>query len=550
MPNFAPTFDLSGFTFTDKSDHVTVFADITAGTIGIRNTTSVDTLAGNDVIEARLNLSAGDGSAGSVQAVLVAHQIPMGAGADEVIGAVSAHLGNDASWALDGINVSDAPLITGDGRDLVKGKVVIHAGTNFVGDNQGIDNRDGTIATGAGHDEVIGAIRIWAGDYTATKVLGTDGILGGHSLVETGDGNDCVTGAASFRGGGVAATGDVTATVSGIHGETITTGLGNDSVSGVAKASLGNVASGGLVNEKAVGINDVAITTGAGCDEIIGRGIATVHAGGPAQGDGIYAGTISTGDGNDWISGSGFASGQFATARGFGYNSSDLGAGNDTLEATARAVGATATAFAIAFTTKLDMGDGDDCVIADAKIAGSSSNSSLVFGINDGSIDLGAGNDRLEARAESCGPGFAAGILQATIQAGDGRDYISAEGRATGAGSEGYGIVGGRVDLGAGNDWLVARGSTAGLSSATLLGGAGNDTFDLGSGTGSIDGGADRDLLILDGKWTSYTFTHGVDPGTGTIVNAANGTNLSVSNLESFKFCNGTFSFGTLFGGP
>jgi hypothetical protein len=102
------------------------------------------------------------------------------------------------------------------------------------------------------------------------------------------------------------------------------------------------------------------------------------------------------------------------------------------------------------------------------------------------------------------------------------------------------GIRGGQYNLGKGSDTVIARatgvGVNIGVQDVLIHGGKGHDTFDLQNGTGEIMGGKGRDLLLLEGSLSDYTFTP-LDASLGvTIQNSLNHTNLLVSEVEEFQF--------------
>ena len=77
----------------------------------------------------------------------------------------------------------------------------------------------------------------------------------------------------------------------------------------------------------------------------------------------------------------------------------------------------------------------------------------------------------------------------------------------------------------------------------TLNGGAGNDRLNAGTkvGTGSdlVDGGTDTDTLLLAGNFADYNRTRPTATDT-LLVNTITGENITVRNVESFEFLDGT----------
>ena len=110
------------------------------------------------------------------------------------------------------------------------------------------------------------------------------------------------------------------------------------------------------------------------------------------------------------------------------------------------------------------------------------------------------------------------------------------------------GIDGYEVFLGDGNDYVRARGASAGVKDVLIEGGAGRDLFDLHSGTGTVDGGRGFDALVLAGDAHDYVFV-AAGPGMGGIQNVdpAGPTDLNVESIERFRFDDGVYSYGELF---
>lgn len=54
------------------------------------------------------------------------------------------------------------------------------------------------------------------------------------------------------------------------------------------------------------------------------------------------------------------------------------------------------------------------------------------------------------------------------------------------------------VSGGDGNDLITVSGTTFALQDALISGGSGDDTFQVGIGQGTLDGGSGNDLVILD----------------------------------------------------
>ena len=149
-------------------------------------------------------------------------------------------------------------------------------------------------------------------------------------------------------------------------------------------------------------------------------------------------------------------------------------------------------------------------------------------GIVMASIDALGGDD--EITGNSAGDA----IDDSTIDGGSGDDVIT--GNATLSGAE-IAISNSNIDGGSGDDVITGIGENVGISNSTIHGGSGNDIFDLQSGTGTVMGGRDEDLLILEGLKSDYTFTpiEELDLGVN-ITRASTSTDLAVSEVELFQF--------------
>ncbi|MBP0030081.1 S8 family serine peptidase [Roseofilum sp. Guam] len=261
----------------------------------------------------------------------------------------------------------------------------------------GVLGRD-TIQGGDGNDSIFAGT---GGVYTDDTVGGSDTVIGGRDddSIFGGNGDDYLDVDASLVNSIIPASDDA------VQGnDTVRGGYGNDTIGrlGSAVGATGvDYYDGGEGNDSIQGGNQGANTVG---DTLIGGGgNDTIEAGG--QGDDSVLG----GDGDDVIT------------IGGGNDFADSGNGNDSI-------------LAIGGNNTILTGDGDDSVITNAGTH---------------YIDFGAGNDNAVFEA----------FTIATINAGDGNDFVS-----------------------------------GGLSS-TIAGGAGNDTFYGGVLDDSIRGGSDDDYL-------------------------------------------------------
>lgn len=301
---------------------------------------------------------------------------------------------------------------------------------------------------------------------------------------------------------GASYTGDVSLSVEGAAaGVTIDLGSGNDTVTGSSKADTINVRAGN--NNVAAGDGNDTVTAGDGSNVInSGAGNDTVTVGGGANvidagagDDGVTVGNganaIVTGSGDNRVTG---GNGANTVTGGTGVDTIELGNGANSIDAGDGA-------------NRVTVGGGVNTVTsgtgADLVNAGDGGNSITTNGGND-TINAGDGNDSIAAGAGN--DSVSAGGGNDTISAGDGDDFVSA---------------------GAGNDQI-----SVGTGVDTVLAGAGNDTIDAtvnfdADGTfvedvldadgnviskiftpdrDSIDGGADRDTLVVTAGATDANF--------------------------------------------
>ena len=60
------------------------------------------------------------------------------------------------------------------------------------------------------------------------------------------------------------------------------------------------------------------------------------------------------------------------------------------------------------------------------------------------------------------------------------------------------GVLNSSVNGDHGNDTISISGSTFDIEDALIYGGSGNDTLDIGTGSGTVDGGSGYDVLAMD----------------------------------------------------
>lgn len=177
---------------------------------------------------------------------------------------------------------------------------------------------------------------------------------------------------------------------------------------------------------------------------------------------------------------------------------------------------------------------------------------------NNSKVTSGNGADLIVGEATSRGIGLAIANALANVEAiaDDTSEVNTFTATLANANVEvnstSIGIRGGEYDLGNGDDTIRAiatgEGVNIGVQDVLINAGRGADTFDLQSGTGVVIGGKGKDLLVLEGNKTDYTFTELTSTLGVTIQN--NNTDLNVSEVESFAFAedSGTvFDYSDLF---
>ena len=150
--------------------------------------------------------------------------------------------------------------------------------------------------------------------------------------------------------------------------------------------------------------------------------------------------------------------------------------------------------------------------------------------INYGTIDTGDGNDTITGTSTGNGVGI---LNSGTINTGDGNDRI------TGTSSSGYGILNNEtINTGDGNDIVDALEGGFGGNGTTYLD-DGNDTL-KGFGTGNFYGGAGTDKLIF-GEGT-YVISGSTVVFDGVIMNVNQFEQIGGANGGLFTFGDGTLT--------
>jgi hypothetical protein len=145
-------------------------------------------------------------------------------------------------------------------------------------------------------------------------------------------------------------------------------------------------------------------------------------------------------------------------------------------------------------------------------------------------------------------------VVNAAIE-GDGGDdtiAISAEslqvGQALFNNQIGYGVFESSVNGGDGDDRITATGTTFAIQDALITGGRGADFFDTGIGSGKIDGGAGEDYIQLNFfDATTMTLTllgSGVIEISGSVdgLGKANAWTQQILNVEQFEINSQSFN--------
>ena len=362
------------------------------------------------------------------------------------------------------------------GNDLIDASYI----EPIAGGSDKIDNGDAGLPGASGNDDYV---RAGAGNDTVRAGAGNDIVYGGtgNDSLDGGTGNDTLLGE---DGNDTLLGGDGNDLLyGGVGADSLDGGIGDDTLYGEdGKDTL----LGGSGNDSLYG--------GAGDDSLDG-GIGNDTLYGDDGND-----TLLSGDGNDSLFG------------GAGADSLDGGIGNDTLDGGDGA-------------DRLTGGAGDDTF----RLTGTFGNDTIVGG------ETGeTAGDLIDATGVSANTtlnfsGNEAGTLAAggstasfseieRIQLGGGNDIVNASATTSGV----------NVDSGAGNDSL-----TGGSGADTLAGGAGNDTLDGGAGADNLSGGAGDDTFRLTGTYGNDTIVGGETGETaGDLIDA---TGLSANTTLNFS---------------
>ena len=303
---------------------------------------------------------------------------------------------------------------------------------------------------------------------------------------------------------------NIKATANGIDnsGGQINSGQGNDTVDG---DTIGSVAAVAVASADASAIVDAICKApmSEGLTAVAGA-IATSLAQATLSATGIknVGGIITSGKGNDNISASATSSSDSFISGSFSSLTSPPTPGNQALAIAV--LNATANA--------------SDQAIAIDNTGG-------------GFIRTGTGDDTINATAKASDKAIAIDNVTGSITTGTGDDTILAQ--ATG--SDSYGIFGGRIDMGQGDDRLIASSFAGG---ANIDMGQGQD-FVQGFGSATVDGGKGYDILSL-GSYNKDSFKIGFGPNNGANFQL-DGITMTTTGFEQFQFAGGvTYTYNQL----
>lgn len=265
--------------------------------------------------------------------------------------------------------------------------------------------------------------------------------------------------------------------------------------------------------------------------------------------------TISGTNSNDSITGT---SSNDTINSGAGNDTINSGAGNDTINAGS----GDDTVYAGSGNDNVDGGSGNDFIDGGSgndELEGGSGNDTLLGGSGNDELEGGSGNDLLYG-----GTGndvLEGGSGDDQLYGEDGNDIlIGGDGNDALYGNNGNDIlIGGSgndtLSGGAGNDILIGNGGNdildGGEGNDIIVGGADADLILAGKGDDIINGGGGTDTLVLTGNRADYQITQ-ISSNTFRIMDSVagrDGTDI-VSNVEQYKFADGTISAGDLLNPP
>lgn len=397
---------------------------------------------------------------------------------------------------------------------------------------------------------------------TSRSALRMKGVGVGFATIDGGDRRDDIRITGSAIGGGAAGS---SAVAFGTEGAVIKGGgeaVSKDTITIAAEAQNGS--NDGEARANAIGVkggwvlgegddDTIAVTAEASGTRGIARGASKANVWGGAGGDRVNLLATATGsarsgarsvaagidnqtvvfggDGADvmGISGNASSSGRSgAAARAYGVRSSSFfgGDGNDAMfiSATAEAE-RNARAYGVFKSTDVSAGEGDDFVVVTATTT--AQGSTAAYGLYESKLFTGNGNDRI--------------IVQGVTNTASGRG--------------GYGAFKSEINAGAGNDSIKVEATARAafdIQDAVIFGGDGDDTLDVGIGSGQLNGQGGTDVAILDyfnaDTMTVTAFDGGVVriAGTQTKSGANKAWQQDIFNVESFQVGDALYSAETL----
>ncbi|GAC1347840.1 MAG: hypothetical protein NVSMB18_34170 [Acetobacteraceae bacterium] len=283
----------------------------------------------------------------------------------------------------------------------------------------------------------------------------------------------------------------------------VTVDLINGGGNSVATGAV-SVAGTGAANQVVIGDNEnITYFTGGGTGTVV-TGDGNNLIGTPTAGGGVF--NITTGSGNDVIVA---ITGQNTVSAGLGNNVIFTGNANDTVIVTGNdtIVGAGGNGAAVGSATDVVRSASGTVLIG-----AFNKNLTFVGGTGTATILLSQGTDSIDG---GVGGGLFAGGLAGknTIAGGTGASGSTIFGAGSGDLLQARGGASNLIAAGAGNETLTGAGSTGNNifytalgpnsvgASASIQGGSGSDSFLVGSGASTVDGGLGNDLIgIFNGR--------------------------------------------------
>jgi hypothetical protein len=362
--------ELSNLTFTNQDDVIPAF-----GVEEILNTGTANTLAGNDRITGTKEITIDTPPQDRFGSIFNSGTLNTGEGNDIITGIIRREIYNEYYSAYSSGIYNIGSIYTGEGNDRITG---INEAVLSVGYDYGIYTEGGTIDTGGGNDIITGITQ-----------KGT-GIKSLNSTINTGDGSDTITGTTRDYAGiyldgtgglNTGAGNDIITGTSPLYGifnyfdTFVNTGEGNDIMTGNGSKYGFAFANFGFID------------TGAGNDVITGNNIDEAdgildNTGTGLLNGGEFDGFMYTGDGNDTVTGIATAATGIGLSNGYTYTI-DTGNGNDFIIGSGKGVG-------ILNMGTINTGNGNDSIIANG---GFDLN---IYGGESGKVFLGNDQDYLE----------------------------------------------------------------------------------------------------------------------------------------------------------